>query len=255
MEKKMERLKTNKVWLDKLLPEGFPVNSSTVITGPGGSGKPLIGESFVSAWLSAGGSVIFLSLQYPDKTFITESLKTITGIDVEGYSNQIIFIHLDVTITNYKKVSSNEYRANLVIPEVWDEVLSEAETNLSPKEHGILIFGSALNLLLFSPTYGDKILEKMINSVTTDKTKTYILSVSTSAKAEEIAKLENAADNLIMTRSEKPPFKLYMQILRMKGVPFISDEIEVPIDDKSLKQIKKVADHSRNKVIPAISAL
>jgi hypothetical protein len=41
----------------------------------------------------------------------------------------------------------------------------------------------------------------------------------------------------------------------MKGVPFISDEIEVPIDDKSLKQIKKVADHSRNKVIPAISAL
>ncbi len=251
----MERLITNKEWLDNLLPEGFPVKTSTIITGPGGSGKPLIGESFVSAWLSSGGSVIFLSLQYPDKTFIAESLKTITGIDVQEYSKQIIFIHLDVTINNFEKISPNEYKANLVIPEVWDKVLSEAETNLSNEESGILIFGSALNLLLFSPTYGDKILDKMIDSVTQDKTKTYILSVSTSAKADKIAKLEEASDNLITTRSEKSPFKLYMQILRMKEVPFIADEIQVPIDNKLLKQVKKIAEHSRNKVIPAISAL
>ncbi len=34
-----------------VLPEGLPLNTSTVITGSGGSGKPLIGETFVSAWL------------------------------------------------------------------------------------------------------------------------------------------------------------------------------------------------------------
>ena len=60
----METITTGIKWIDDLAPEGFPTKSITVITGPGGSGKPLIGETFVSAWLKNGGSVIIMSLKY-----------------------------------------------------------------------------------------------------------------------------------------------------------------------------------------------
>jgi KaiC/GvpD/RAD55 family RecA-like ATPase len=248
-------MKTEIEWMDKLLPEGFPIKTSTIITGPGGSGKPLIGESFLSAWLRNGGSAAFLSLQYPSKDFISESLKTVTGIDLSEYEDKILFFHLDVSADNIIKVNDREYKVNLVLPQLWEKTLKTAEENLEDSGPGILYFGSALNLLLFSPTYGDAILEKIKKTVAEEKTHTYIFSVSTTAKAEEIAKLEAMADNLITTRSEKEPFRLYMKILRMKGVPFSDEEIQVPIDPKSLSHVKKVADHSRSRVIPAISEL
>jgi len=72
----MKTIKAEINWVDELIPEGLPIESTTVITGPGGSGKPLIGETFVSAWLKNGGSVVFMSLQYPGSEFITESIKT-----------------------------------------------------------------------------------------------------------------------------------------------------------------------------------
>ena len=40
----MKHLKTNKKWLDQLIPEGILVPSSTIISGPGGSGKPIISK-------------------------------------------------------------------------------------------------------------------------------------------------------------------------------------------------------------------
>ena len=41
------------------------------------------------------------------------------------------------------------------------------------------------------------------SNIVSNTTKTYIFSVSTSAKAEEISQLEEIADNLILSRSEK----------------------------------------------------
>jgi len=41
------------------------------------------------------------------------------------------------------------------------------------------------------------------STIVSNTTKTYIFSVSTSAKAEEISQLEEIADNLILSRSEK----------------------------------------------------
>jgi len=125
-----------------------------------------------------------------------------------------------------------------------------------PKEGpGILIFGSALNLLLFSPTYGEAILDKIKETIVANKTRTYIFSVSTSAKAEEISKIEEAADNLIVSRAEKEPFRLFIKVLRMKDMQYDSTEVLVPISPKMLNHIKKIADHSRSIVIPAISKI
>ena len=85
-----------------------------------------------------------------------------------------------------------------------------------------------------------------------NNTKTYIFSVSTSAKTKEISELEKIADNLILSRSEKTPFQLFMKVLKMRDVSYNSAEVQVPISSKILKHIKKMADHSRSKVLPAI---
>ncbi|HCC71781.1 MAG TPA: hypothetical protein DEQ09_11620 [Bacteroidales bacterium] len=249
---KMETIITDINWVDELIPEGLPIRSTTLITGPGGSGKSLIGETFVTAWLKKGGSVIFMSLQYPSTEFIAESIKNVTGLDVNDYKEKIIFIQLDTGISDYHEVNRQIINANLVEPEVWDKVLNLASTKLPDKGPGILIFGSALNLLLFSPTYGDVILEKIKSTIVSNTTKTYIFSVSTSAKAEEISQLEEIADNLILTRSEKKPFRLFMKILKIGNEQYDSAEVQIPISPKTLDHIKEIADHSRRKVIPAI---
>jgi len=248
----MKTIKADINWVDKLIPEGLPIKSTTVITGPGGSGKPLIGETFVSAWLKNGGSVVFMSLQYPGSEFITESIKRVARLDIQNYEEKIIFLQLDTEISGYKEVNKQLIHANLVKPEVWEKVLNVASGKLPDEGPGILIFCSALNLLLFSPTYGDAIFEKIKETIITNTDKTYLFSVSTSAKINEIAQLEKMADNLIFSRSEKEPFRLYMKIVRLKEVYFNPSEIQVPISPEILTHIKGMADHSRGKVLPTI---
>ncbi len=248
----METLKTNIDWLDKLIPKGLPIKSTTIITGPGGSGKPLIGETFVSSWLKNGGSVIFMSLQYPNTEFVTESIKQVTGLDLQKYKEKTIFLQLDTEISDYKEVNEQLIHANLVKPDIWEKVLNIAAEKLPDEGPGILIFCSALNLLLFSPTYGDAIFDKIKEAIVTNSDKTFIISVSTSAKVNEIKQLEEMADNLILSTSKKKPFRLYMKIIRMKGVDFSSDEMQVPISPETLMHMKGMANHSKVKVIPAI---
>ena len=250
--KNIKTIKSGIYWVDKVIPEGLPLKSTTVITGPGGSGKPLIGETFVTAWLKKGGSIIFMSLQYPGSEFVAESIKGVTGLDIQDYKEKIIFLQLDTEISEYHEVNKNLIYANLVKPEVWEKVLNLASKKLSDEGPGILIFCSALNLLLFSPTYGEMIFEKIKSTIVSNTDKTYLFSVSTSAKAKEISQLEEIADNLILSRSEKEPFQLFMKVLKMRDAPYISDEVQVPISPEILEHIKKMADHSRSKVLPAI---
>ncbi|MEA1976877.1 MAG: hypothetical protein U9N80_03155 [Chloroflexota bacterium] len=40
----MRVLHTQQDWFDRLLPDGLPISSSTLLSGPGGSGKPLVGN-------------------------------------------------------------------------------------------------------------------------------------------------------------------------------------------------------------------
>jgi len=61
----MRTLKIGVSWLDRLMPEGLPLNTATLLSGPGGSGKPLIGDNFIATWLRNGGSAVLMSLQYP----------------------------------------------------------------------------------------------------------------------------------------------------------------------------------------------
>lgn len=251
----MNKIKLGVKWLDHLMPEGILVNSSTVISGPGGSGKPLIGNHFVAAWLRSGGSVVFISLQYPNKDFIVTSLKKVTNVELSEYKSHSYFIQLDAAISGISEIGPNEIKANMVKPDIWIKAIQKASSFLPKDGPGILIFGSALNLLLFSPTYEKQILTKMIDTVAKDKTRTYLFSISTSVKKKEIENLEKAADNLIMTRIENETFRLFLKIIRLKGLPYEKGEIEVPIPSGVLMDIKKVADYSRKRVIPVISKI
>jgi KaiC/GvpD/RAD55 family RecA-like ATPase len=251
----MKRLRTDQEWFDRLIPEGIPTHSSTLVTGPGGSGKPLIGNLIAAAWLRQGGSVVFLSLQYPSRDFIVAALKSVAQLNLDQYGERVVFVELDVTREDVILTGANHFKANLVKPDIWDATIEQACSAVPDEGPGILVFGSALNLLLFSPTYGKAILERMKNTVQYDKRHTYLFTVSTTAMAEEISQLEGVADNVIQSHSEKPPLRLYMSIARMKDSAFVADEIQVPIRSELLGEVREVADHSRLRVIPLIQKL
>lgn len=241
-------------WLATLLPEGWPAGTSTVITGPGGSGKPLIGSVVAASWLEGGGSVVFMSLQYPDHTFIASGLRNVAGLDLASYRDRTAYLEFDATLDGLEERESG-IRANLVKPEIWDEAIERGCALVPEDGPGILVLGSALNLLLFSPTYGAAVLDRMKRTIRDDKRRTYLFSVSSTARGEMIRSLETLADNLMMSWSTRDPFRLFMRIDRMQDVPFMSAEIEVPISPETLEEVKAVADHSRRRVIPQVSAL
>ena len=252
----MDTIHTGFTWLDKLMPDGIHTHTSILISGPGGSGKPLLGNAFATAWLEQGGSVVFMSLQYPSTDFIFSGIAALGRIDLHDYLDHALFIVLDPTIDGVKPVADRKMPANVVKPAVWKAAIEQACSLVPNEGPGILVFGSALNLLLFSPTYGEAILEEMERTIRDDKRRTYLFSISTSAKQKEAARLEAAADNLFMTHStQKPVFQLFLRIVRLKDARFSPEEIQVPIPPQALSEVREVAEHSRSRVIPLVSKL
>ena len=251
----MDTIPMDEPWMKHLLPGGWPAQTATLITGPGGSGKPLIGNVVASSWLKEGGSVVFMSLQYPSHEFIEAGLRRVAGLELGDYEGRIAFLELDATMEDLETLTDNRIRANLVKPPVWNRALELAISSVPSGGPGVLIFGSALNLLLFSPTYGECLLEEMKKTMDRTDTLTHLFSVSSSAKKEMIQELEELADNLLVSHSSRDPFRLFLHVERMMGVPFNPEEIEVPISQEVLEEVKAVADHSRRRVIPLISKI
>jgi KaiC/GvpD/RAD55 family RecA-like ATPase len=247
----MENLKTNIPWLEELLPEGIKIPSSTLISGPGGTGKPLVEFAFVDAWLKAGGSLIGVPLQYPSGELVRTAMLKLYGTDLNNYKGKIVFIQFDPFANDCVKIKEDTLQANVVKPELWDKAIEMAEDMVEKTELGTMVFGSALNLLLFSKTYGEAILDKLKNALQNDKSRTYAFAVSTTALADKIKILEDVADNLMFTRMEKP-MKLFLKIERMKNVEFVKEEKEVPISEALLKEINEIAEATRKTRIPEI---
>jgi KaiC/GvpD/RAD55 family RecA-like ATPase len=250
----MTNLKINISWLDELLPEGISIPSSTLISGPGGTGKPLVEFAFVVAWLKAGGSVIAIPLQYPGGELLITAMKNLYNLDLNEYHNKIVYLQFDINTGGCIKTSTNTLKANLLKPEVWDETINKAEGMFDKTGLGTMVFGSALNLLLFSKTFKDSMLKKLKDSLQHDKSRTYAFAVNNSTLANEIKTLEDVADNLMFTRMEKP-MKLFLKIDRMKGVRFSGEEREVPISEEMLREIYAIAEITRKLRIPEIKKI
>lgn len=250
----MRRLETTVSWLRELLPEGIVVPSSTLISGPGGTGKPLVEFAFVAEWLKSGGNLIGIPLQYPSGEMVKSAMKKLYGLDLNRYHGRICYVQFDPGIRGCEKTAADTLKANMVIPEVWDETIDRAMDMLESSDKGIMIFGSALNLLLFSKRYKDIVLNKLTQLIRYDKKYTYLFAVSTSALPHDIRILEEAADNLMFTRM-KEPMRLYLKLTRIKDVKFSEEEIEVPISPEMLQEISKIAESTRKTRIPMIKKM
>ncbi|MFP4001564.1 MAG: ATPase domain-containing protein [Thermoplasmata archaeon] len=254
-ESKMERLKIEHGWWNEIQPEGLPYPTSTLISGPGGTGKPLIGLAFVKEWLKAGGNVIFIPLQYPDMTFVKKTIKELYGIDLKEWDESVTYIRFDHEIQDHEKIGENIWKTNLLKPEVWEDIIEKAEEFMTEgNDLNTLVFSSALNLLLFSPTYREGVLDELERLLQRSKKRSYLFNVSTSAFGDEIKGLEDSADNLMFTRMGDD-MDLYLKIERMENEEASSDEVRVPIKKEMLEEIKEVAKGVKKRHIPELKKI
>lgn len=247
----MSKLNLSRDWLSELVPQGLEYPSSTLISGPGGSGKPLVGLSIVYDWLNAGGNVIFVPLQYPKMNFVRTSLDSLYDVDITDYSENVGYVQFDLNLDNWNREEENLIRANLLKPEVWDEVIRVFEGSFGSGDPGNLVFASALNLMLFSPTYKTPILDKIEEFLGSSKERTCLFASSTSAFREEVRRWEDAADNLLFTRMEEN-MGIFLSVERLENEEVESKEIRFPVEKENLEKIKKVAKGVKNKKIPEL---
>ncbi len=247
--KQINVLQLKERWLRDLLPEGFPYPSSTIISGPGGAGKPLVVLAFVASWLRAGGSVIGIPLQYPTAEFAKAAMTKIYKIALQNYRKKIAYIQFDPSISGYEGMKDSIIKANLLKPDVWNKAIGKANEMIEKGSLGTLVFGSALNLLLFSPTYKMAVIKNIEGIIKSDKSRPYLFSVSTSAFADKIKIWEEAADNLMFTRMGGS-LKLFLKIAKMKLVKFSKREAGIPISPGELKAMRKIAEATRKRIIP-----
>jgi len=116
---------------------------------------------------------------------------------------------------------------------------------------GTMIVASALNLLLFSPTYRKPNLDKFERLLAEDKKRTYLFAVSTDAFREDIERWEKTADNLMFARMQKP-MRLYVKTAKIENKAACSEEIQVLIEGEILKEIKEIAESTRRREIPRL---
>ena len=242
-------------WMGSVLPDGIPVGRTTLISGPGGSGKPLIGFSFVDAWLRAGGSVVVM-LTNSGADFVVETMRALYDIDLEEYGDRVVWVDFDPTMepsVDAMERTSDIIRGNLVEPDVWQRALDDAIDRAPETEQGTLVFGSALNLFLFSPTYGDEMVEAFVDLAGADDESTRLFSVSTSAFEAEIDAVEEASDTVLLTRMEE--MTLYVRGERSASVPISEEEVAVPFTPDEINRIKSVAEETRDTIIPTIKGI
>jgi hypothetical protein len=192
-----------------------------------------------------------MPLQYPSGELVHTAMLKLYGTDLNNYKGRVAFIQFEPTRNISSIINDDTVMANVINPDIWDETIEKAESLVDKSELGIMVFGSALNLLLFSKTYKWSILNKLKNVMQNDKSRTYVFAVSTSMMTDEIKTLEEVADNLMFTRMEKP-MKLVLKVVRMKGVEFSNKEKEVPVSEEMFKEINEIAEATRKTRIPEI---
>lgn len=243
----MNRFRIEYDWLKKILPEGMAVPSSTLISGPGGSGKPLIGAMLLASWLKQEGSIIQLLIN--SGRSYNEKMLALYGIHADDYKGKIIYVDFDYSLEAIQEVGEDEFKANLLKADVWQTAIKKARGMLPQSERPALVFGSALNILLFSPTYSAALFQVVLKMVRDHEH--CLFTVSNNVFEDKMGQLEAAADNLMFTHSEKI-MELHLNISRMKGVPFSEEDIRVPLTEDELRKMRSEAERMRQDLIPAI---
>ncbi|MDR5657031.1 hypothetical protein RH831_07535 [Halodesulfurarchaeum sp. HSR-GB] len=241
----MTRFETGREWLDAPLQDGISTPSATVISGPGGAGKPLIALGVVTSWLQAGGSVIGAPLQFPDPDFLAHAAADLYDYDLRE-SGEYVHVRFDPDIDGVQHTGEKALRANLVDPENWEQTLDTAIESVGGGGPGILFFATALNLPLLSPTHADPLIETVGDVF--DREVTSLVCVSTSMLANRARAVGDLADTLVTASVLEAPKRLQFTVERQDGEPVESNSVEAPFDPTLLESIQQRAE--RAKVVP-----
>ena len=246
----METFKIEQEWLKNILPKGIALPSSTLISGPGGSGKPLIAGMLLSSWLKQGGSVIYLLInsgrEYAEKIF------SVYGLDAQNYQDRIFYIDFDPNLEAWEKIGNDHVKANLLQAENWDLMIKLAMTQMNTENHLPIIFGAALNILLFSPTYRQQVFAKLREIIQSEENS--LFTISNNVFEDKMQQLEQAADNLIFTHAGQN-MELHLRIERMRDVPFSKEEVVVPLSEHELRSMRSEAERMRKHLIPLLKSI
>jgi KaiC/GvpD/RAD55 family RecA-like ATPase len=252
----MKKIYFEREWLKDLLFDGWGYEKPILVSGPGGSGKPLIGNFFADEWLRKGGSVIFMTASTSIETH--RRMMKHLSCDVEKYEaeEKVFYIELAPEIENVEEISGNSIKANYVKPEVWDEAIDFAGKSIKKGgELGTLITSASLNLLFFSKSYGEKMYEKLMSLVKgEDKEHFYVLTLNSDAYKNWARDLEEAAYNLLVSGMNEE-MKLTLKVVKMHNVRFQEEEVIVPLTKDVVMEIKKEAESGRTNLIPLIRKL
>ncbi len=244
-------IKSDINWLNELFPKGFESKESILISGPGGSGKPLVALGIANAWLKAGGSIVNIPLQYPSMSMIKESMKSIYNMDLDDYKGRVSYIQFNPEIDGIKQKNESVIEANLVKPGQWKHAVEKAKTMVADTSLGVLVFASALNLLLFNRKYKDEVYESIKENLENVSDTSYLFTVANNVFTDDIKRWEETSDNLMVTHLDDN-MTLSLKVKKMHSVPYSQNWHVIPIESSKFDEIQAVAQSSRKKNVKAI---
>jgi len=243
-------------WFDPILPSGVPVPSSILISGPSGTGKPFVGLAIAGSWLKQGGRVIFIPIHAAYQSLYESGLKSLHDLSLDEYPGSHFFILLDSELEQREEAvevaGGNAIRCNLLNPKVWEEALAVASASMEA-DGPILVFASALNVLLMSPSYGEQFFMMLLDTIRNTGEWTYLLAISSSILKKKIIVLEQAADHLFLMQQVARGRQLQVRAARVRGAPFHVEPVLLPRQVGLIKQLKEEAVASRRILIPTVS--
>ncbi len=243
----MKTFEISQDWLADLMPDGIRVPSSTIITGPAGSGKELISSMIAASWLNKGGSLIHILTNYDREH--AEKLFSYHNVSTNDIAGRIVYIDFDPQIKDLKKISNDELRANLLKTDVFEAAIEKAQNMLPQSDLGTMTYMTALNMLLYSKTYSTDIFNKYLAMV--KGTGHLLVSFSNNIFSDKMQKIQNAADNLIYVHGTGV-MRLSLKIMKMRDVSFVKDEIETPFREELINMHLKSVQKMRQTFIPII---
>jgi KaiC/GvpD/RAD55 family RecA-like ATPase len=243
-------------WFDSLLPSGIPVPSSIVISGPSGTGKPFVGLALAGSWLRQGGRVIFAPVHPAYPELFEKGLQGLYGFSLRQYTDSHFFLLLDPDLDpreeSVEVEGGNAIRCNFLNPVVFREALEVASASMEG-EGPVLIFLSALNLLLMSPTYGGEFFLMLLDTLREPGSWTYLLAASSSILAKKIIVLEQAADHLFVMKRVPEDRRVHLRAARVRDAGFCSDTAPIDAMPDFIGELKNRAVASRRILIPKVS--
>lgn len=250
MKINFKTLKFKQDWLNDFIPEDIRIPSTTVVTGPAGAAKAIIGSMMAVSWLNQGGSLIHLLTNFNRKH--AERLLSYFDVKPENSLGKILYINFDTNIKNYKRTNEDEFKANLLNPDVFNKVMDKSFKILYDSNNNVLTFMTALNMLLFSKTYMQVTLANYLARMKGNSFN--IFTFSDNIFAEEMNEIREKADNVFYVHGTGI-MHMSLQIQKINRNNIATNEIETPFTEEQINRHLLEIQNRRQELVPIIKKI